>query len=237
MLYSVTAQSGDEARPIRERCVREICSVEIDVDYSVALSLQLQQFQDRHLHMQTHDLDIPDVKIFTPVKHGDERGFFSETYRKSGLFDHGIECEFVQDNHAFSAQAGTLRGLHFQIPPFAQAKLVRVVRGAILDVAVDIRHGSPTFGKHVSKVISAAKWNQILVPVGFAHGLLTLEANTEVLYKVTSYYSHECDKGVLWNDPAIAIEWPITDKDVILSEKDKAQPRLADLPRYFEYEG
>ncbi len=187
--------------------------------------------------MKSLNLDIPEVKLLTPTKHGDERGFLSETYSKSVLSHHGIDHDFVQDNHTYSADAGTLRGLHFQIPPHAQAKLIRVVKGAILDVAVDIRVGSPTFGRHVSQVISAAEWNQILVPVGFAHGLLTLEADTEVLYKVTSYYAPACDKGVLWNDPDIGIDWPIAEKEVILSDKDKHQPALADLPPYFEYQG
>jgi dTDP-4-dehydrorhamnose 3,5-epimerase len=126
-----------------------------------------------------------------------------------------------------------MRGLHFQTTPFAQDKLVRVIRGSILDVAVDLRRASPTYGKHVAAVISAEAWNQILVPVGFAHGLLTLEPDTEVLYKVTNYYSPQHDLGLLWNDPALAIAWPVTEADAILSAKDKVQPRLADLPAYF----
>jgi dTDP-4-dehydrorhamnose 3,5-epimerase len=178
-------------------------------------------------------LAIPDVKILRPKKHGDARGFFSETYSQRALADAGIDLTFVQDNHAFSAAKGTMRGLHFQTTPFAQDKLVRVIRGSILDVAVDLRRASPTYGKHVAAVISAQAWNQILVPVGFAHGLLTLEPDTEVLYKVTNYYSPQHDLGLLWNDPALAIAWPLTEADAILSAKDKVQPRLADLPAYF----
>ena len=180
-------------------------------------------------------LEIPEVKLLSPRKHGDHRGFFSETYHRRDLLEAGIDIDFVQDNHAFSAQKGTLRGLHFQTPPFAQHKLVRVVRGAIFDVAVDLRVGSPTFGRHVSAVISAAAWNQILVPAGFAHGLLTLEPDTEVLYKVSSHYSPEHDEGLLWDDPALGIDWPLEGVAPLLSEKDRAQPRLAELPAHFHY--
>jgi len=185
------------------------------------------------MSVTVESLAIPDVKILRPKKHGDARGFFSETYSQRALADAGIDLTFVQDNHAFSAAKGTMRGLHFQTTPFAQDKLVRVIRGSILDVAVDLRRASPTYGKHVAAVISAQAWNQILVPVGFAHGLLTLEPDTEVLYKVTNYYSPQHDLGLLWNDPALAIAWPLTEADAILSAKDKVQPRLADLPAYF----
>ena len=185
------------------------------------------------MSVTVESLAIPDVKILRPKKHGDARGFFSETYSQRALVDAGIDLTFVQDNHAFSAAKGTMRGLHFQSTPFAQDKLVRVIRGSILDVAVDLRRASPTYGKHVAAVISAQAWNQILVPVGFAHGLLTLEPDTEVLYKVTNYYSPQHDLGLLWNDPALAIAWPVTEADAILSAKDKVQPRLADLPAYF----
>lgn len=179
-------------------------------------------------------LEIPEVRVLTPKFHRDSRGFFAETYNRKAFEDAGISIEFVQDNHAFSALAGTVRGLHFQTPPFAQDKLVRVIRGSILDVAVDIRVGSPTYGKHVSAVISAEKGNQILVPAGFAHGLVTLEENTEVLYKVSNYYSPSHDKGLLWSDPALGIDWMIGQGSALLSEKDKAQPRLVELPEYFQ---
>jgi dTDP-4-dehydrorhamnose 3,5-epimerase len=178
-------------------------------------------------------LAIPEVKIIRPKKHGDDRGFFSEVYAKRDLEAAGIFLDFVQDNHAFSAAKGTVRGLHFQSPPFAQDKLVRVVRGAIFDVAVDLRAGSATYGKHVSAVVSAGEWNQILVPIGFAHGLMTLEPDTEVLYKVSNFYAPQHDLGLLWNDPALAIAWPLPEADALLSAKDETQPRLADLPAYF----
>jgi dTDP-4-dehydrorhamnose 3,5-epimerase len=180
---------------------------------------------------------IPEVKIVVPKKHGDARGFSSETYTRRALAEGGIDIEFIQDNHAFSAAKGTVRGLHFQTPPFAQAKLVRVVRGAILDVAVDIRAGSPTYGQYVAATISAEAWNQIFIPEGFAHGLLTLTPDTEVLYKVSAYYAAAHDKGLLWNDPALGISWPVSVNAALLSDKDKIQPRLADLPAYFTYTG
>ena len=182
-------------------------------------------------------LDIPAVKIIRPKKHGDHRGYFSETYNQAAFSGVGIDLTFVQDNQAFSAQKGTVRGLHFQTPPFAQDKLVRVLRGAIFDVAVDLRVGSPTFGQHVSAIISAEEWNQILVPIGFAHGLVTLQPDTEVLYKVTNFYAPDHDEGVLWDDPEIGIDWPIEAADAVLSAKDKVQPKLADLPTYFTYDG
>lgn len=186
--------------------------------------------------MQIQTLIIPEIKIITPTKIGDGRGFFSETYHKKRLAELGIEAEFVQDNHAFSARANTVRGLHFQIPPYDQAKLIRVIQGAILDVAVDIRQGSPYYGRHVSAVISESRWNQIFIPAGFAHGLVTLEENTAVLYKVSNYYSPEHDMGLLWNDPNLGIDWPVTPDEAILSDKDRQQPKFQDLPGYFVYE-
>ncbi len=179
--------------------------------------------------MQIDELGISAVKMLIPRKHGDRRGFFSEVYNQRALAQAGIDVEFVQDNHSLSAEKGTVRGLHFQAPPFAQDKLVRVVRGAVFDVAVDLRRGSPTYGQHVSAVLSAEAWNQLLVPVGFAHGFMTLEPDTEVIYKVSNYYAPEHDKGLLWNDPALGIAWPIPEADAILSDKDRGQPRLAEL--------
>jgi len=183
--------------------------------------------------MEMYRLSLPEVCIFSPKKFGDDRGFFSETYNAHRLLVLGIDLNFVQDNHAYSAQAGTVRGLHFQTAPHAQAKLVRVVRGAILDVAVDIRRGSPTYGRHARAVISAKEWNQILIPVGFAHGLCTLEPDTEVLYKVTDFYDPDCDRGLLWNDPAIGIEWPVSEAKALLSGRDRLHPTLSELPAYF----
>lgn len=183
--------------------------------------------------MDIVELAISAVKVIRPKKFGDHRGFFSETYSRRGFAAAGLEMDFVQDNHSLSAEVGTVRGLHFQLPPFAQDKLVRVVRGAILDVAVDIRKGSPTYGRHVSAIISAAEWNQILVPVGFAHGFCTLEPDTEVIYKVTNFYSPEHDRGLLWNDPDLGIDWPVTAEQARLSDKDRTHPRLCDLPQVF----
>lgn len=177
---------------------------------------------------------IADVKIITVKKFGDARGFFSEVYNRRSFVDAGIDQEFLQDNHAFSATRGTLRGLHFQSPPFAQDKLVRVTRGRILDVAVDLRKSSLTFGKHIAVEISAENWRQILVPIGFAHGYVTLEPDTEVLYKVTNYYAPDHDHGLAWNDPALAIDWGIAASEVILSDKDRRHPTLADLPGCFD---
>lgn len=183
--------------------------------------------------LQVMATEIADVKLIVPRIHRDHRGFFSETYKKAGLAELGANLEFVQDNHSLSVERGVVRGLHFQIPPFAQDKLVRVIRGSVFDVAVDLRRGSPTYGKHVARIISAADWNQFLVPIGFAHGFCTLESNTEVIYKVTNYYSPEHDRGLLWNDSDLGIGWPITEAKAILSDKDKKQPRFQDLPRYF----
>ena len=179
------------------------------------------------------DTDIPDVKLVTIRKFEDARGFFSETYNERDWKKAGILETFVQDNHAYSVLKHTVRGLHFQIEPFEQAKLVRVMRGAIFDVAVDIRKSSPHFGKHVTAVISADAWNCIYIPPGFAHGLCTLEPHTEVLYKVNKYYSTEHDKGLLWNDPDVAIDWPVSAEKAILSDRDQRHPRLKDLPHVF----
>ncbi len=178
---------------------------------------------------------IPDVMLITPIKYGDQRGFFSETYNQRAFAEAGIDLVFVQDNHTFSGVKGTVRGLHFQTPPYAQDKLVRVVRGAIFDVALDLRKDSPSFGRHVTVIVSAEEWNQVLVPVGFAHGFCTLEPNTEVIYKVTNYYARAHDKGCLWNDPELGIDWPVSEGEAHLSEKDSRLPRLAELPDYFVY--
>jgi dTDP-4-dehydrorhamnose 3,5-epimerase len=180
-------------------------------------------------------LALPEVKIIHVFQHHDERGFISETYNKYAFSDAGIDVDFVQDNHTMSTQKGTIRGLHFQIAPFEQDKLVRVARGAIFDVAVDVRAGSPTYGKHVSAIISAEAWNQIYIPIGFAHGFATLEPDTEVIYKVSAMYSPEHDRGLIWNDPQVAIDWPISEVEALLSYKDKRQPTLRQLPAYFNY--
>lgn len=182
-------------------------------------------------------LDIPAVKLLTPKKHGDHRGFFSETYNRAAFAAAGIDLDFVQDNQSLSAAPGTVRGLHFQTPPFAQDKLLRVLRGSVFDVAVDLRRGSPSYGRHVSAVLSAENWTQILVPAGFAHGFMTLEPDTEVLYKVTGYYAPDNDAGILWNDPELGIAWPLPEADAVLSDKDRKQPRLVDFESPFDYAG
>ena len=186
--------------------------------------------------MKIQQLKIPEVLILEPSKHGDDRGYFSEVFNETTLKNAGVELGWVQDNHAMSRDKNTLRGLHFQLPPFAQSKLVRVTSGSIFDVAVDIRFGSPTYGKWVSAIISSQAWNQILVPRGFAHGYLTLEANTEVLYKVDNHYSPEADAGIIWNDSQIAIDWPLGDLVPALSEKDRNLPSFCDVSPAFEYE-
>jgi dTDP-4-dehydrorhamnose 3,5-epimerase len=186
--------------------------------------------------MNVERFDIPGVLLLTPKMHGDQRGFFSEVFRVDQFAKAAGGINFVQDNHVYSSQRGVLRGLHFQTPPHAQGKLVRCTRGAILDVAVDIREGSPTYGRHVAVELSAANWQQLWVPAGFAHGYLTLEAECEVIYKVTDYYAPECDRGIAWDDPVLAIQWPVASADIILSEKDRVQPRLADAPPAFRYD-
>ena len=177
---------------------------------------------------------IPEVKVLTPRRFSDERGFFSEVYNRARLAEAGISVDFVQDNHSWSATVGTLRGLHFQIPPFAQAKLVRVSRGRILDVAVDIRRSSATYGRSVVVELSAENWCQLYIPVGFAHGLCTLEPDTEVLYKVSAPYSAAHDYGLAWDDPALGLEWPLPPDGGVVADRDRRHPRLRDLPAYFE---
>jgi len=177
---------------------------------------------------------IAAVKILTPKRFDDGRGFFSEVYNRRRFEDAGFQLDFVQDNHSLSVSAGTIRGLHFQTPPFAQDKLVRVLRGRIVDVAVDLRRSSPTFGQHVAVELSAANWRQLLVPIGFAHGFCTLEPDTEVCYKVTGYYSAAHDHGLAFDDPMLGIEWPVAPGEAVLSEKDRQHPRLSELADCFE---
>lgn len=180
--------------------------------------------------MKITPLAIPDVLLIEPKRFGDSRGFFAETFREDILAEHGFKARFVQDNHSQSSTVGTLRGLHFQKAPRAQDKLIRVIRGSIWDVAVDIREGSPTYGQYVADELSAANGLQLLIPKGFAHGLVTLEPDTEVLYKVTDYYSPECDSGIAWNDPDLRVDWKWTGTPV-LSDKDRALPTFASLPK------
>jgi dTDP-4-dehydrorhamnose 3,5-epimerase len=184
--------------------------------------------------MQVENTAIEAVKIITPKKFGDHRGFFSEVYSRKAWAEAGLDYEFVQDNHSFSVEVGVIRGLHFQTAPFGQDKLVRVAKGRVLDVAVDLRRSSPTFGKHVAVELSAENWRQLLAPVGFAHGFCTLEPDTEVLYKVTNVYSPAHDKGLAFDDPALGIDWRIDLSKAVLSEKDRKHPRLAELGAMFE---
>ncbi len=174
-------------------------------------------------------LAIEDILLITPKRFGDERGFFSETYNMQVLADAGFTRAFVQDNHSMSARRGTLRGLHFQRPPHTQDKLLRVVLGSIYDVAVDIRPGSPTYGQWAGAELSAENGRQLLVPAGFAHGFVTLTQRAEVLYKVTDYYAPAAEDGLIWNDPAVGITWPIAADEVITNARDGAWPTLADL--------
>lgn len=167
-----------------------------------------------------------------PKRFDDARGFVSETYNARTFAQFGIELEFVQDTHSFSAEMGTIRGLHFQVPPHPQAKLVRVARGRILDVAVDLRKGSASFGRYVAVELSAENWNQLFIPEGFAHGFCTLEPNTDVVYKVSDFYSPECERGIRWNDPVLAIEWPGV-AGAQISAKDLALPFLLEFDSPF----
>ncbi|QDG74937.1 dTDP-4-dehydrorhamnose 3,5-epimerase [Labrenzia sp. PHM005] len=178
------------------------------------------------------------VILVHPRRFGDDRGWFTECYNKQKFEPLGIDCEFVQDNHSLSVPAGTLRGLHFQTPPFAQDKLVRCIRGKIFDVAVDIRKGSPTYGEWVGVELSAENGDQLLVPAGYAHGFVTLEDNTEVTYKVSNYYAPDNDAGLMWNDKDIGIDWPLAGgAEPVLSGKDTKHPALAEFDSPFAYDG
>lgn len=182
--------------------------------------------------MNVTPLKLTDAFVLEPVVHGDHRGFFMESYNNSLFHQHGITSNFIQDNQSLSAEAGVLRGLHYQLNPKAQTKLVRVLTGAIYDVIVDIRKSSPTFGQWVGVILSEHNHRQLLVPKGFAHGFCTLVPNTQVLYKVDEYYSPEHDRGILWNDPALGIDWPTSNP--ILSDKDQRHPLLKDAEMNFD---
>lgn len=178
------------------------------------------------------------VKLISGRRFADARGWFSEVYNAKVFAGRGIDEAFVQDNHSLSRPQGTIRGLHFQTPPHGQAKLVRCLRGVIFDVAVDVRKGSPTYGQWVGAELSAENGRQLFIPVGFAHGFMTLEPDTEVFYKVTDFYAPACDGGLLWNDPDIGVEWPaLPDGSPLLSEKDESLPRLSQFDSPFPYDG
>jgi dTDP-4-dehydrorhamnose 3,5-epimerase len=185
--------------------------------------------------VQIEDTALPGVKILTPKRFGDSRGFFSESWNKKVMADHGLLFDFVQDNHSVSARAGTVRGLHFQAPPHAQAKLVRCGRGSILDVTVDIRRGSPTFGRWVSVLLSFENGRQLLIPEGFLHGFATLEPDSEIIYKCTDYYVPSADRAVRYDDPDVGIDWGLVTPP-LLSEKDASAPFLRDMTSPFTYE-
>lgn len=187
--------------------------------------------------MQVDPTPLPGVLILTPRRFGDSRGFFSESWNKRTLAEHGLNYDFVQDNHSLSAQVGTVRGLHFQAPPHAQDKLVRCGRGRLFDVAVDIRKGSPTYGKWFGVELSFENGKQLLVPAGFLHGFVTREPDTEIIYKCTDYYAPEADGAVRFDDADIGIDWNLGDDPAILSDKDSAAPLLRDLDSPFSWEG
>ena len=185
--------------------------------------------------MEIRPTALPEVKILTPRRFGDARGYFTETWSGPRMKDAGLDVAFVQDNESLSAQKGTLRGLHYQAPPFAQSKLVRVGKGAILDVAVDARRGSPTYGKWIAEEISAANGAQILVPRGFLHGFVTLTPDTLVIYKVDNVYDGASDGSVAWNDADIGVDWGVSPDETVLSDKDRKAPAFRDWVSPFEY--
>lgn len=180
---------------------------------------------------------MPAPQLMVPRRFGDSRGWFSESYSRRALAALGILDDFVQDNHSLSASKGTLRGLHFQSPPHAQAKLVRCIAGAIWDVLVDVRSESPTYGKWIGVELTAVDGKQLYVPVGYAHGFVTLTDNTEVAYKTSDYYAPECDGGIIWNDPDISVAWPIDGVEAVLSDKDHKLGSLRDFVSPFQYDG
>lgn len=183
--------------------------------------------------MKAEALSIPDIVLLKPDRFSDSRGWFSETWNAERIKEFGIDANFVQDNQSYSAKTGTIRGLHCQVEPYAQGKLVRCIRGSIWDVAVDIRRDSKTFGKHVGVVLSAHAGNQLWIPSGFLHGFCTMQPDTEVLYKVTAFYDKKSERGVVWNDPQLALPWPVDLVDVVLSDKDMALSSFDEAAKWF----
>jgi len=177
------------------------------------------------------------TRLLQPRRFGDDRGWFSETFKEKDLLSQGIDVRFVQDNHSLSRKPGTLRGIHFQLPPHPQHKLVRCARGRIWDVAIDLRMGSPTYGRWVSAELSADNGTQLFIPVGFGHAFLTLDPDTEVLYKVSDYYAPDCETGLKWNDPDIGVDWPLPAGPPQLSARDLGLPSLKDFNSPFPYDG
>ena len=187
--------------------------------------------------MHIEETGIPGLLVITPKRFGDHRGFFAETYSREKLAAQGVALEFVQDNHSLSAQMGTVRGLHFQTPPRAQAKLVRCGRGVLFDVAVDIRRGSPSYGRWFGIELSFENGKQLLIPAGFAHGFVTRAPDTEIIYKCSDYYAPETEGALAWNDPDIGIDWGLGDTAPILSAKDAAAPAFAGFDSPFIHDG
>ena len=186
------------------------------------------------MKLDVYPLPLPGVKLIRSERTADSRGFFAETYVKKDFAESEICSDFIQDNQSFSVSAGTVRGLHFQIPPFPQAKLIRVLRGKIFDVVVDLRRSSASYGKHVCVELSSESGEQLFVPAGFAHGFCTLADRTEIFYKVDSVYSSAHDRGVNWLDPTLAIDWPLEPSKAIMSDKDKILPPMNAIPSYFD---
>lgn len=186
--------------------------------------------------MKVETTKLDGVLLLTPDRFGDSRGFFSESWNKRRMAEHGLDLDFVQDNHSLSSKEGTIRGLHYQTPPHAQAKLVRCGRGALFDVAVDVRAGSPTFGQWVGAELTAENGRQLLVPAGFAHGFVTRAPDTEIVYKCTDYFAPDCDRAIAHNDPALGIDWGVENTASTLSDKDASAPLLADVEPVFTWE-
>jgi dTDP-4-dehydrorhamnose 3,5-epimerase len=185
--------------------------------------------------MEVKELELAGVLLLRPRRFADARGYFVETYNKDTFGKAGIDVTFVQDNQSLSRAAGTVRALHFQVPPFAQAKLVRVLRGSVYDVVVDVRRGSPTYGRWIAVELDAESGEELFVPRGFAHGFCTLVPDTEVAYKVDNRYAPDHDSGIVWNDPTLAIPWPVTSVDAVLSDKDRKLGHFKDLVSPFRY--
>lgn len=196
----------------------------------------MKEFKQLGCTVKTETLPIEGLLLITPARFGDHRGFFEETWNRKTFAKSGIVTDFVQDNHSLSAQAGTIRGLHFQAPPFAQAKLVRCGRGTLFDVAVDIRKGSPTYGQWYGVELSFENGRQLLIPEGFAHGFVTRSEDTEIIYKCSDYYAPETEDALLWSDPDIGIEWGLGGQSPVLSDKDAQAGCLADFDSPFTYE-
>ena len=202
----------------------------------IARAIQFQAPEQTFHSMHVEQTGISGLLVLTPARYGDARGFFSETWNRARLAEHGIDVDFVQDNHSLSERAGTVRGLHFQAPPHAQAKLVRCGRGRLFDVAVDIRRGSPTYGRWFGAELSFGNGRQMLVPAGFAHGFATREPDTEIIYKCSDYYAPETEGALRYDDPDIGIDWGLGDLAPILSDKDAAAGMLAGFESPFSYQ-